>query len=174
MGPVRRFRRAATAKATVAMLAVGLAGTVGCVRIDGGSVEFSWVLRTADGRAIGDCGCSNPPVANVRLNLRLVSAAGTDEGAMPCAGRTQCQFSCPRQTGATPFDIPETKPDQMYLISIDALAADGTALSAIKTPPPVARSVVRGQPTDMGALLLVTECADACSGVNGQGVCARP
>jgi hypothetical protein len=156
------------------LASVGLGGGVGCVSIDGGSVEFSWVLRTADGRAIGDCGCSNPPVASVRLNLRLVSAAGTDEGAMPCAGRTQCQFSCQRQTGATPFDIPETKPDQLYLVSIDALAADGSALPTIKTPPPVARSVVRGQPTDMGALLLVTECADACSGVNGQGVCARP
>ena len=162
------------------MLAVGvlvggaLAGGAGCVRIDGGAVELSWVLRTPDGRAVSDCSCSSPPVASVRLDLKLLTADGTATGATPCEGRAQCQFSCQRATGATPFDIPETKPDEMYVVSIAALAADGTVLPTVGTPAPVLRSVVRGQPTDMGALLLVTACADQCSGVNGQGVCARP
>jgi hypothetical protein len=143
-----------------------------CVRIDGGAVELSWVLRTSDGRAISDCGCSAPPVASVRL--KLMGQGGTIDGATPCAGRAQCQFSCARQTGATPFDIPETQPGEMYLISVDTLGPDGAPVPGVRTPAPVLRGVIRGQPTDVGALLLVAECAGECSGMNGLGVCARP
>lgn len=159
--------------AATLVLAAALAGA-GCVRIDGGAVELSWVLRTPEGRAIGDCGCSDPMVTTVRLHLVLTNAAGAVPGGTPCDGRAQCQFPCQRQTGATPFDIPETGPDEMYLISVDTLGADGTPLAGVGAPAPVLRSVVKGQPTDMGALLLVTECASACSGMNGQAVCERP
>ncbi|HXI55331.1 MAG TPA: hypothetical protein VNO55_04700 [Polyangia bacterium] len=164
----RRFTVTAAVLATAALLC----GAAGCVRIDGGAVELSWVLRTPDGRAIDDCSCGVDPVAAVRVEL--VGVGGDIQGATPCAGRAQCQFSCSRQTGATPFDIPETKSNEMYLISVVALDAGGNPLPNVKTPAPVLRSVVRGQPTDMGALLLVTECGSACSGVNGQGVCKRP
>ncbi|HVR63133.1 MAG TPA: hypothetical protein VMU50_14620 [Polyangia bacterium] len=172
MGAPRWSRNALAA--TLVLAAVAPAGVGGCVRIDGGAVEMSWVLRTPEGRAIGDCGCSDPQVATVRLHLTLVNGAGTVPGGTPCEGRAQCQFACQRETGATPFDIPETKPDEMYLISVDTLGPDGTPLAGVRAPAPVLRSVVRGQPTDMGALLLVTECANACSGMNGQGVCERP
>jgi hypothetical protein len=168
-------RWARNAVAATLVLAAAASGGGGCVRIDGGAVELSWVLRTPEGRAISDCGCGDPQVATVRLHLTLMNAGGAAvPGGTPCEGRAQCQFACQRQTGATPFDIPETRPDEMYLISVDALGPDGMALAAVRTPAPVLRSVVRGQPTDMGALLLVTECANACSGVNGQGVCERP
>lgn len=159
--------------AAVVVLAA-VAPAAGCVRIDGGAVELSWVLRTPEGRAIGDCGCSADGVTAVRLKLVLMNASGAVPGGTPCDGRAQCQFACQRQTGATPFDIPETKPGEMYLISVDALGAAGQPLTGVGTPAPVLRSVTRGQPTDMGALLLVTECANECSGMNGPGVCARP
>ena len=172
--------RGFTVTAAVLATAALVCGATGCVRIEGGAVELSWVLRTPDGRAISDCGCSAersavampPSVAAVRLKLEGVG--GDIQGATPCAGRAQCQFSCARQTGATPFDIPETKSNEMYLISVVALDTAGNALPNVKTPAPVLRSVTRGQPTDMGALLLVTECGSACSGMNGQGVCKRP
>jgi hypothetical protein len=159
-------------KAIGAALVVAAAG--GCVRIDGGAVELSWVLRTPDGRAISDCACSAAQVATVRLNLILMNADGAVPGGTPCAGRAQCQFACQRHTGATPFDIPETKPDETYRVSVDALDKDGAVLAAVGTPAPVLRTVSKGQPTDMGALLLVAECHADCSGMNGQGVCARP
>ena len=168
-------RWARNAVAATLVLAVAAPGAGGCVRIDGGAVELSWVLRTPEGRAISDCGCSDPQVATVRLHLILQDAAGVAvPGNTPCEGRAECQFPCQRHSGATSFDIPETRPDEMYLISVDTLGPDGMPLAGVQAPARVSRSVVRGQPTDMGALLLVTECANACSGVNGQGVCERP
>src|SRR6266850_103355 len=85
----------------------------GCVQINGGAVEVSWVVH-ANGRAITDCSCAvaptadvgAPPIAGVRIEI--VGQHGAIDGARPCAGRAQCQFACQRQTGATPFDIPET------------------------------------------------------------------
>ena len=144
----------------------------GCVRVDGGAVEVSWVVRSADGRAITDCGCSDPPIATVRLNL--VGRGGDIGGTTPCEGRAQCRFACQRQTGATPFDIRETQPGEMYEISVKAVGANGMDLDEVLTPAPILRSVVRGQPTELEAFLLETQCAADCEGMNRSGVCTRP
>lgn len=146
----------------------------GCVRIDGGAVEMSWALHTRDGRAISDCGCTEPEVTTVRLHLTLMKVGDTVPDPTHCEGGAQYAFACQRHTGATPFEVPETKPDERYRVCVDTLGKDGAVLTNVVAPAPVLRSVVRGQPTDMGALLLVTDCATTCSGVNGQGVCARP
>ena len=47
-----------------------------CVQIDGGAVEISWVIRSEAGNAITDCGCADPEIAQVRLLLQGVDAAG--------------------------------------------------------------------------------------------------
>jgi len=52
----------------------------GCVQIQGGSVEVSWVVH-ANGRAITDCGCSDPVIDKVRIEL--VGKGGSIEGATP-------------------------------------------------------------------------------------------
>src|SRR5688572_8537112 len=143
------------------------AAAVSCVSIDGGAVEASWVVRTDDGRAITDCSCSDPLIASVRL--QLVGASGDVKGAAPCQGRTSCQFSCQRHTGATPFDIPPG----FYLISLVAVDAAGQDLSTLQTPAPVLREVVKGQPTQLDALAIVGKCAPSCSG-NQNRVCASP
>jgi hypothetical protein len=149
------------------------AAAVSCVPIDGGAVEASWVVRTDDGRAITNCSCSDPQIASVRL--RLVGASAEVKGIMPCQDRSSCQFSCQRQTGATPFDIPPG----FYLISlvpVDAAGQDLTALEPpqqVLTPAPVLREVVKGQPTQLDALSIVGKCAPSCSG-NQNGVCASP
>lgn len=163
------------ARAAVAVgLALASATGGGCVRIDGGAVELSWVLRTPEGRAISDCSCSAPAVTTVRLHLKLRESDGAVVDGSSCTGGIQYDFPCGRQTGATPFNVPETKPGQTYLICVDTLDASGNPQTGVLAPAPVARTVVRGQPTDMGALLLQVECADQCSGMNGQGVCERP
>jgi hypothetical protein len=149
------------------------------VRINGGAVEISWVVRTADGRAITDCTCSAPPIARVRLNVRRKSGeTSSDAGGVACDSGTPCEpaaqyeFACQRQTGATPFDIEESQPGEMYEISVNALDKAGNSLGTVQTPAPILRKVVKGQPTQVEAFLLVTQCNDEC--MNQSGVCTRP
>jgi len=151
----------------------------GCVQINGGAVEVSWVVH-ANGRAITDCSCAvaptadvgAPPIAGVRIEI--VGQHGAIDGARPCAGRAQCQFACQRQTGATPFDIPETHGGEMYAISVVAMDKDGADLPGIAAPAPILRTIVRGQPTEVEAFLFEAGCAKACQGMNKTSVCARP
>jgi hypothetical protein len=156
----------------VVALAVLLEGAAGsCVQINGGAVEVSWVVH-ANGRAITDCTCSDPEIASVRIEV--VGHGGAIEGTTPCAGRPQCVFSCQRQTGATPFDIPETHGDELYAISVVAVGPNGEDLPGVTPPAPILRTVVNGQPTEVEAFLLEAGCATACEGMNKSGVCARP
>jgi hypothetical protein len=148
-----------------------LIGLGSCVQIDGGAVEVSWVVH-ANGRAITDCGCSDPQIDRVRI--KLVGRGGNIDGLEPCEGRAQCAFSCQRQTGATPFDIPETHGDERYEVSVVAVGKDGAELLQIVTPAPILRTVTRGQPTEVEAFLLEAGCAMACDGMNNSGVCTRP
>jgi hypothetical protein len=143
----------------------------GCVQISGGAVEVSWVVH-ANGRAITDCSCSDPQIAEVRINL--VGQGGAIQGTTPCAGQAKCEFACQRQTGATPFDIPETTGDEMYQVSVVAVGTEGQDLPQVQAPAPVLYSVVRGQPTEVEAFLLNAGCSTACNGMNNSGVCERP
>ncbi|HET6148947.1 MAG TPA: hypothetical protein VFH68_15525 [Polyangia bacterium] len=160
----------------LALLSGLLAG--GCVRVDGGAVEISWVVRSTDGRAITDCTCADPQIAYVRLNLTGVG--GDIDGTMPCAGRTACEFPCQRQTGSTPFDIRQGHPGsdgqlpqyQIYLTALDANRQEVPA--GVQSPAPILRSVVQGQPTEVEAFLLVARCSNDCAGTNSSGVCTRP
>jgi hypothetical protein len=143
----------------------------GCVEIEGGSVEVSWVVH-ANGRAITDCGCSDPVISKVRI--KLVGHGGGIEGLEPCNGRPQCEFTCQRQTGATPFDIPPTRADEVYSVSVVAVGENGQDLPAVGTPEPILRTVLKGQPTEVGAYLLEAGCNSDCESMNKAGVCARP
>jgi hypothetical protein len=148
------------------------AAAVSCVPIEGGAVEASWVLRTEDGRAITSCGCSDPEIASVRL--RVEGAMGPVAGSHPCDGRSSCQFSCQRSTGATLFDIPPGF-YSVKLIPMDAAGQDLTRDAPddrARTPAAVLREVVTGQPTQLDALAIVTGCAPVCS-TNQNRVCSR-
>jgi hypothetical protein len=144
-----------------------------CVKIDGGAVEISWVVRSTVGAAITDCTCADPPIASVRL--LLVGRMGSVEGTTPCADQARCDFPCQKQTGSTAFDIEPTEGVERYEISVVAVGLDGQPipLETVMTPAPILREVVRGQPTEVEAFQLVAPCRAAC-GMNGSGVCARP
>jgi hypothetical protein len=151
-----------------------------CVKVDGGAVEISWVIRSRSGSAITDCGCSSPSIATVRLRLVLASSVdggaiiGADGGTVDrCAGNAQCDFPCARQTGSTPFNIPETHGTERYAVSLVAVGADGRELPDVDTPAPILREVVRGQPTEVESVQLVAGCATECQ-MNSSGVCTRP
>jgi hypothetical protein len=158
--------------ARILFLALACAA-VSCVPIDGGAVEASWVVRSKEGRAIGDCGCADPAIASVRITLVGERPAAV-MGTRPCDGRNDCLFSCARHTGATPFDIPPGS----YLISLTPVGVSGEDLPADETgvlrPAAITRDVVRGQPTQLDAFQLVAACAPNCSGANKNEVCSRP
>ena len=150
-----------------------LFSTLGCVPIDGGAVETSWVVTTyGDGRGIADCNCACPPIAKMRLQL-LPLAGGSD----PCSGRAACQFSCNLQSGATRFDIPEGS----YAISLVPVGADGSDIShgdpltcgAQSGIDPVVRDVRWGRVTQLDAMTVLATCAADCGGSDGTKVCTK-
>jgi hypothetical protein len=166
---------AAPARAVVfrVALAAGLCAALGagCVKIDGGAVEVSWVVRSDTGAAITDCGCASPAIATVRLVL-VLDQGGMPTSYRPCDGQAQCDFPCPRQTGSTAFDIRPTQPDESYEISVIGVDSTGTPIPGVQSAL-ILRSVVTGQPTQTEAFELVAQCSAACM-MNGSGVCARP
>lgn len=153
-------------------MCAAIAAAVACQDVRGGAVEVSWVLRT-QGRAVSGCGCSDPLIAQVRIELVGVAPA-TVAGSAPCADRPACTFACDRRTGATPLDIP---PGQ-YLVSLAALGPGGEDLTRggaggarVGVPAPILRDVVWGQATQVGALQIEAGCGSACQ--TKGGVCAR-
>jgi hypothetical protein len=154
----------------VAIIAL-LFTTLGCTPIDGGAVEASWVVATPDGRLISDCGCTCPAVAKIRLQL-LPVGGGND----PCAGGPACSFSCNQQSGATHFDIAPGP----YSISLVPMGADGADLiggigtcGAPVGSDPVERDVIKGQVTQLPAMLVQADCAAECGGSDNQRVCTK-
>ena len=157
-----------------AVIVAGLCGApgIGCVKIDGGAVEVSWVVRSETGAAISDCGCADPPIATVHLDL-VLDVNGVPTNYKPCDNQAQCDFPCARQTGSTAFDIQPTQPNETYEISVTGVDATGVPIPTVMAPAPILRSVVAGQPTEAEAFELVARCSTECM-MNGSGVCARP
>ena len=174
-----RIRVAALSCIGVA-IGAGVLGAGGCVRIQGGAVEVSWVVHSPEGQAINDCSCAKQPIGWVQLSLKGVDGSFPVE--MPCPGRAECRFPCQRQTGSTLFDIdPGTSiggSDPKYEISVTAISVDGVDLGmsvdggqpSVQAPAPILRKVVAGQPTELEAFLLVAPCGH----VNSAGVCTCP
>jgi hypothetical protein len=162
-----RLRRLA-----LVVAAIALAGA-GCVRIDGGSIEANWVVRTYDGRAIAGCGCADPAIARVRFVAALVNPDGS-LGADVCTGRADCEFSCDSQRGATPFFVPAGR----YAISLAVIAPGGLAVpatggtSGVGLQAPILRDVVFGQPTQLEAFAIEANCADRCGGGQTTHACS--
>jgi hypothetical protein len=154
-------------------LIVLLFSTLGCVPIDGGAVEASWVVVTPDGRTISDCACTCARVAKVRLKLEPLAG-----GADPCVAHTSCQFSCNLQSGATRFDIPAGS----YAISLVPVGANGEDITsgeagsncgAAPGTNPIVREVVKGQVTSLDASIVLADCAPECGGSDDTRVCTR-
>jgi hypothetical protein len=168
---VFRFSRVMVAGAAAATLAVASAG---CVDVDGGAIEASWVLRTFDGRGISGCACASPEIARVRFVSRRLGSDGA-LGDDVCAGQSGCEFPCHSQRGATPFFVPTGR----YAISIAPLDAQGAPLTMptgggdVRVPAPILRDVVFGRPTQLDAVAIESSCAEACNGDQGNKVCSR-
>ena len=139
----------------------------GCVEIHGGAVEISWAIFAPGGRATNDCSCTNPEIANVRLEL-----ISTADGSNPCAALDSCEFQCGRKSGSTPFVVPPGR----YSFSLLAFGIDGTRLGdtlGFRFTPPVTRPVEWGKPTELDAFTIEAPCSDACNGQTMNQPCAR-
>ena len=146
----------------------------GCVQIDGGAIEASWVLRTFDGRAITGCACASPQIARVRFTAVAIDATGQAQADI-CAGRAGCEFSCASQRGATPFFVPAGR----YAIAVAALTAEGhipaqgEASGEVRVPAPILRDVVYGQPTQLEAIAIEADCDPGCGGSSTTRACSK-
>ncbi len=158
----------------LAALMIGLLAHPACVKIDGGAIEASWVLRTFDGRAVSGCECSDPEITRVRFVAVTIDSAG-NAGADACAGQVGCEFSCASQRGATPFFLPEAR----YAVSVQAIdrmgapvPATGTA-GGVRLQAPILRDVAFGQPVQLEAFAIEVSCAAVCGGVDATRACRR-
>jgi hypothetical protein len=150
----------------LAFAALG-SGFTACVDIDGGAVEVPWTVFAKDGRgAINDCSCADPAITYVQL--KLAGPPDDPTRADPCAGVTSCRFSCDRKIGATPFIIPPGT----YLMSIQPVASDGTAVTTAMVPDPILRQVDKGAPTELDAFEIQAPCALRCHGDDLQMPCS--
>lgn len=142
---------------TRAWLCFGLLAALGCVSVEGGAVEVSWVVHSSGGYALSGCGCAEPPIDAIRLDVRP---------AAPAEGLASLSylFGCSRKRGATPFEIPPGR----YAVSITALDGQGQAIAAAVTPPPRLATVEWGKPASMDAQLVVAPCAERCANKNGR------
>lgn len=150
-----------------------------CVPTEGGAVEASWVIRS-EGRAVSECGCADPEIARVRFRVVALGANGIP-GVDWCAQRAACEFPCGRQTGTTPFAIPEGR----YAISLTAIGPGGEDLVQPSPPgapssnrahvpaAPILREVVHGQPTQLDAFVIEAGCAPRCAGQGASSVCSK-
>lgn len=181
-GGIPSLRMTGRAIINLLVSATLFSASVGCVDIDGGAIEASWVLRTHDGRAIEGCDCADPAIARVRFSVMRSLADPGNQGNQPpatptdfCAGRADCEFSCARQRGATPFFLPAGQ----YAVSLALLGPDGVALAsgvgpgAARVPAPILRDVVYGQPTQLEAVAIETGCAETCGGDRPTRACSR-
>ena len=170
IGPADGRRRVGRAVCLVVGAVVG--ACAGCVQIDGGAIEANWVVRTYDGRAMHGCGCAEPAIARVRF---VVTDADPMRSPVDvCAGRSECEFSCNSQRGATPFFVPAGR----YAVSVAAISPGGTAVPAsggatgVKLQAPILRDVVYGQPTQLEAFAIEANCAARCGGDQATRACS--
>jgi hypothetical protein len=158
------------------VLSVLIAAGWGCVKVDGGAVEFSWVVYCHDGTRPGDprptcsSSCSGRASALSHIRLSMVGV-GDSAGVDACAGRSECEFGATRQSGATPFFVPSGDYD-IALIPLDVsgspLGGPGCAIEdgsgCWATPLPIRRTIALGQAVGLGTLLIVVPDCPVTSG----------
>ena len=155
------------------MVAWGLMVGVGsCVKVDGGAVVLTWVVRSTTGRAIAGCSCADPAIDHVHI-----AVVDTATAADLCQGRKGCDFSCDAGTGATPFFLPAGS----YAVSIRPSDASGQDLTqpgpgrtqVVDVPAPILRDIVFGQVAELETFQIVAACAPGCSSATSSGTCQR-
>ena len=142
-----------------AVQALAMTALCSCVNVEGGAVELSWEIRTADG-VRPDSPCEVSGIAQVGLCIRGCAddAAAAEPGT--CTGELICpqtRWECEKFTGSTRFDV-GTGPAELF---IEAYCQDGTKAQGVQVPSPIVRRIALGQVTQLNALLITLPAADA-------------
>ena len=170
MRPARRRPAIALQVAMLAAGAVVAAPVPGCLTIDGGAIELSWVAYCASGKkpnATGSsCSCTERAAALATVRL-VLEASGDGAVGDACAGRTGCRFDAKRQSGNTGFFVPPGD-YELTLLPLDAsgqvlgrpsCVPDGSAGSCWQTPAPLRRTVTTGEVVSLGSFLIaIPDC----------------
>jgi hypothetical protein len=137
-------------------------GVGGCVAVNGGAVELSWIIRESDGSQ-ADCSDDTVNVATVALCVRscdaigpggeCTSSSGTDDVVCPTAA-----FECQDHRGNTPFEIPPGRKELWIRVSC---AGTGGATPNVTLPGSLIRDVVEGEVTELDALLITVPSGGA-------------
>lgn len=155
---VERGKAAALAAVVLGLFGPGLWA---CVEIDGGAAEFSWSIRSPDGRAsscdlrLPDGGADRPDILSVQLCWEAAP-----EGVSPsllCNPDRRAVFECSLSRGATDFVVDEGR----TAFWIEPLCADGEPLQRdlVEVPAPIVRDVSKGQVVTLDALLVVADAS---------------
>ena len=166
--PIPGGRRALAGLAAALGLLAPVALAPGCLTIDGGAIELSWVTYCASGKKPGSQSCSCDERAAGLATVQLVLRALGDGGAGDvCAGRDSCRFEATRQSGNTGFFVPPGD-YELTLLPLDgsgqvlggpACVPDGSEGSCWQTPAPLRRSVKTGEVVSLGSFLIaVPDC----------------
>ena len=147
------------------LLALPLLCALGaCPEIDGAAAEVAWVLRDSRQRA-AKCDSESLrtldlSIAKVRLRIQAVDElGGLGEDLCEAGAVKGCEFSCRSLGGTTPFSIPLPPGQEFadYFFSLAPLSEDGTPIGpdVVAVPPPMRRTVRKGDLTDLGLWMLV-------------------
>jgi hypothetical protein len=175
----RRVRPLAAAGLAVACLAAAAAPALvapGCLTIDGGAIEVSWVTYCANGKKPGStasCSCNLRAAQLDRVRVEAL-ALGDGADADACAERDACVFTASVQSGVTGFIVPPGD-YAIGLVPLDVGGAilggpscvpDASAGSCWQTPARIRRTVLAGEVVSLGSLLIaVPDCpvAEGCT-----------
>jgi hypothetical protein len=135
--------------ARVVQVAVLMSGSTlaGCVNVDGGAVELSWALRTANGKDNVECTRAGDVIADVALCARACTVIS--DGA--CIGDVAMvhSWSCNRRHGSTSFEIVSGRKE----LWIEVRCASG-ARADVVVPEPILRDIADGEVTQLNAVLI--------------------
>lgn len=131
------------------VIALTSAPMFGCVAVDGGAVEFRWVLRDRAGEPLE---CDQTPIASVRLVLSGQDANNKNHN--PCVDKAYCEPHCDTHIGTTEFAIPPGR-YQMQLQPLDAQKRALKLTDGVDVAAAVLREVSHGEVTDLNVHLIV-------------------
>jgi hypothetical protein len=153
----------------IAMLWVTMIACWGCIEIEGGAAEVAWSLRSFEGVAVE--ACADARIGDVRLCWEPAGDGSVSAGGGACRAGDQRRFPCEESSGVTGFQLdPGSTAFWIEPICIDEEpAAEGT----YQVPPPIVRTVERGEIVSLNSLLLVVSPpGDDCPA--GVCTCVRP
>ncbi len=136
-----------------------------CVQVDGGAVEFSWLIRDFDGSAAGcnlKSDANNSALDDDIAEVRICWEAAPDGSdlAQVCSAGFSDAFPCGEFHGVTGFEIEQGR----TAIWVEPVCDSGQSPPAdrFEVPAPIVRDIDDGAVATLNALLIVV-APDACA-----------